>query len=208
MKLAITALVLAVPALAAAQPALDHDAGTVWLGGGVSVLTAGTLDGGTVQTIDQGAASIHADLTSTLAANAIVEDQLTDAIAIGLAPRYVLAFADGPGTAWRDSWTMLDTRVRLSVGGHLTRELRVYGLGAVGYAIIFGPTDSTSTTRPAGLTFTVGGGASFAFTPHVRAYAELGYEVGREDRPRDPFTGYQHVDYAELGAGLEVALGR
>jgi hypothetical protein len=208
MKLAIALLVVALPAVANAQPTPPHDAGTVWLGGGAGLLTAGTLDRGPIQTVDQGTITGTADLTSPVAVNAVVEDQVTDAIAVGLAPRYVLPFADHAGAHSADASTMLDNRVRVSVGGHLTPSLRVYGLGAVGYAIIFEPADSAGARRATGLTVTIGGGASLAITPRVRAYAELGYEVGREKDSAPQAVGVLHIDYAELGAGIEFAIGR
>jgi hypothetical protein len=222
LKLLLASALLSIPALASAQTAPDAatpapaatapaatatasaapGVGAIWLGGGLEVNTAGSA--GVSSLGSSGDMSI--DMTSPVALNAVAEYQVTDAIAVGVMPRYVFGFKPTDSQT-SDTISMLDLRARVAAGGEVAPQLRLYGFGALGYAIVYPPSNATDQTTASGATFTFGGGANYAFTPTVRAYAELGYEFGLQSISENGASSDVHLSFLELGAGLQVAIG-
>src|SRR5690349_19126547 len=68
-------------------PGMVPGVGTTWIGGGLELNTSG----GFSDSAGMGM-TVNGDLTSTLALNGLFEYQVSDVLAIGLAPRYLFGF--------------------------------------------------------------------------------------------------------------------
>jgi len=179
------------------------DAGGMWLGGGLELLSAGSLR---LPPADCGEGG-RQDLATTLAFEAAAEYQLTDLVAVGVMPRFVVGISESGPAGSPTSDTMLDLRVRLSLGKAVTPQLRLYGFGALGYSIIYLAAIDMAPTNPSGWTVTGGAGATYAFDPRTRILGELAYEDGFQTYDGMPTATSFAVRYLELAAGIEFAVG-
>jgi hypothetical protein len=174
--------------------------GSTWLGGGIELTAAGSVSG-TVM-----GASGSADLDSAFAFMANVDYQLNDLISLRAMPRYIINIKQSG--AMGDSLSALDLRVGGTAGKDMAPQIRAYGLAALGYSSVSFPSMPGVTSPSAsGLTLTFGAGGAYTINPTTRVYAELSYEFGFESVSGNGFSGDYHLNWLELGAGVQVAIG-
>ena len=80
-------------------------------------------------------------------------------------------------------------------------QLRLYGLGAIGYAKFSGWMLSSSDSD-SGMTLSLGAGGAYAINPTLRLYLEAVYELGFEKENGDDVK----LKWLELSAGLQFGL--
>ena len=177
-------------------------AGTFWIGGSFGFLPKGTFDTGTT-----GGESISGDLATAYSLDAIAEYQLTSLIAVGVMPRYVMNVIASNAPSGSDSSAMLDLRARVSVGVPVSPLIRVYGFGTVGYSIIYPPSNAMTTDNSSGLTVGGGAGAAYRLNPRLRAFGEIGYEVGFQSVSDNGMTTDAKAQFLEVNVGFQAAFG-
>lgn len=175
--------------------------GTTWLGGSLELNVAG---GATFPDGAGGTASV--DLDSAFALNGLIEYQMSDVLSVGLMPRYVFGIK-GSGSTSSDSDSMLDLRARASAGTMVAPQMRAYGFGCLGYSIIYPPASAMSNETANGLTLTFGAGAQYYVNPRTRLFFEGGYELGFQSVSANGQSADFKINYLELGAGVQVAIG-
>ena len=175
--------------------------GTTWLGGSLELNVAGNASfpdgmGGT--------ASV--DLNSAFALNGLIEYQMSDVLSVGLMPRYVMGIKGSASTS-NDSDSMLDLRARVSAGTMVAPQIRGYGFGCLGYSIIYPPSSAMTNETANGLTLTFGAGAAYFVNPRTRLFFEGGYELGFQSISSMGQSADFKLNFLELGAGVQVAIG-
>jgi hypothetical protein len=188
------------PAVAAGGVASTSAPGTVWLGGGLEITAAGSVSGDNGM---GGTASL--DLDSAFAFMANLDYQLNDLITLRAMPRYIVSIKPQGAS---QSESAFDLRVGATVGKEVAPQIRLYGLGALGYASVSFPSQmGTNLPNATGLTLTFGGGGAYTINPTTRLYAELAYELGFESLSVMGVNQDFKVNWLELGFGVQIALG-
>lgn len=222
-------LTLAVPALSYAQPAPPPPAGgppapavapmpvpagapvmmmpppqaspvgSTWIG-----VDATLMFGGKVDESAQGM-SATVDLDTAYAFGGTLDYQVSDLISIRLMPQYILNIK-APSDS--NSETAYDLRGGLTIGGDVAPQVRVYGLGAVGYSSVSFPSQNgASVPDGTGVSVTAGVGMAYAVSPTTRFTVEGTYEEAFDS------TSFMGVNldfkphYLQLGAGVQFMIG-
>jgi hypothetical protein len=139
-----------------------------------------------------------ADEPTEYALGAIAEWNIFRWLAVGIAPRYIIA----PGTS-----TQLDLRARVELGLDI-HAFRLYAFGEPGYAVVFEESDpnfympTSSTTGAFGITFGVG--ARYAVKRDLAITAEVGYEIMQGYGVWDAYGETTNTDQQDL---LSISLG-
>lgn len=136
-----------------------------------------------------------ADEPTAYAFGAVAEWNVFHWLAVGIAPRYIIA----PSTS-----TQLDLRARVELGLDL-RAFRLYAFGEPGYSFVFFPQSDfmmTSSTGAFGVTFGVG--ARYAVKRDLAITAEVGYEVMQGYGVFDPYGFTTNTEQQDL---LSISLG-
>ena len=145
---------------------------SVRIGGEIALLPVGTL------TAQSGSDKASFDSESTLGVGGILQIPLNNVFTIDLAPRIVFNVKSKDD---KDSATELDLRARLTAGGNVAPNARLYAALEPGYSFLFLPIDppaGVDMSTPRGLTFGVAAGAMFRVAPGVHLTGELGYQFG------------------------------
>jgi hypothetical protein len=151
--------------------ALDRRA-AVRIGGELALLPLGTL------TVETGSEKASFDSEVTLGVGGVLQIPLNEIFTIDFAPRIVFNVKSENDT---DSATELDLRVRLTAGGHVAPNTRLYAALQPGYSFVFLPIDppaGVEMSTPSGLTFGLSAGAVFRVSPGVHVTTEVGYQFG------------------------------
>jgi hypothetical protein len=136
------------------------------------LLPVGTL------TAQSGSDKSSFDSEPTLGVGGILQIPLNNVFTIDLAPRIVFSVKSKDD---KDSATELDLRARLTAGGNVAPNARLYVALEPGYSFLFLPIDppaGVDMSTPSGLTFGVAAGATFRVAPGVHLTSELGYQFG------------------------------
>jgi hypothetical protein len=173
MKINVSALLagLLVPALAAAQP-VPPATPAVRIGAELALLPLGKL------TTEIGDEKASFDSVLTFGVGGVLQIPLGNVFTIDLAPRVVFNVKSEDDT---DSATELDLRARLTAGGHVSPNARLYVALEPGYSFLFLPIDPPAgieMSKPRGLTFGFAGGALLRVSPGVHLTTEVGYQFG------------------------------
>src|SRR6185503_9848624 len=170
MKIELSAVLagLLVPALTAAQPApapaypappAPNRKPSVRIGGEVALLPLGKL------TVASGADKESFDPVVTVGVGGVLQIPLNDIFTIDFAPRIVFNVKSKDDT---DSATELDLRARLTAGGYVAPNARLYAALEPGYSFVFTPIDppaGVDMSTVSGLTFGLAAGAVFRVSP-------------------------------------------
>src|SRR3954466_12425441 len=160
--------ILVVCAQADAEPELSPP-GALRLGPQLDLMPSGTVD------IKVGPNEASGDLDSAIGIGGVADYSITELVAVGLAPRFVVpVHLTGSDTSGRQ----LDLRARVTVGGRTSPRLRIHGIVTVGYSAVFhlfaidnGTSMEYRTTK--GLVLGFGGGIEYAIGPRLTLTAEL-----------------------------------
>jgi hypothetical protein len=161
----------AVPEAAPGRRALDRRP-AVRIGGELALLPLGTLS------VQVGSDKSSFDSKVTLGVGGVLQIPLNEILTIDFAPRIVFNVKSDDDT---DSATELDLRARLTAGGHVAPNTRLYAALEPGYSFLFLPTDppaGVEMSTPSGLTFGVAAGAMFRVSRGVHLTTEIGYQFG------------------------------
>jgi len=142
------------------------------MGAELALLPLGTL----TVTSPSGKASF--DSSVTLGVGGVLQIPLNEIFTIDFAPRIVFNVKSENDT---DSATELDLRARLTAGGHVTPDTRLYAALQPGYSFLFVPVDAPAgveMSTPSGLTLGIAAGAVFRVSPGVHLTGEIGYQFG------------------------------
>ncbi|HTR52770.1 MAG TPA: hypothetical protein VMJ10_18780 [Kofleriaceae bacterium] len=166
----------------------------IWLGGGVALTTAGTIK------VTDPTFILWGNLDSAFAANAIADYPLNDLVTLRAMPRYIMniKLSGDPDSTAKSG---VDLRFGGTIGKQVAPRLRLYGLGALGYASFSGWGPS-STDRNSGMTLSFGAGGAYVINPTRRLYLEAVYELGFEQDNGDDVR----LNWLELSAGLQFGL--
>jgi hypothetical protein len=116
--------------------------------------------------------------STAYAVGALVEWNAMEHFALAFAPRYIVGL-----TGFGDdilSMTQLDLRIRIAVGGQLTRRLRLYAFASPGYLVPFlaqRPDFYSNPDAHGAFGLEAGIGARFTISRHVAATAEVSYQL-------------------------------
>jgi hypothetical protein len=200
MKPVIALFLVTVPAVASGAPPGDSPPGSLWLGGGIELLTAGGVStdgfGGTVST----------DLTNATGLVGNFDYQASDLFTIRVTAGYAFGMKVSGDTG--DSASAIDVRLGGTVGKEVAPRVRLYGLAQLGYSSIRGNSNNGDVPDASGPTLTLGGGGAYDLSPKLRLYFELAYEFGYEDHDYGNGRSFEyHVHYLELGVGVQASIG-
>jgi len=183
-------------------PATTSAPGTIWIGGAAQV-AAPSSDG------LNGMNKTDFDMAYALMATA--DYQVNDIFTVRAMPRYVMGLkasqSGGGGGGNSDSSSAYDVRAGATAGKDVTPKIRIYGLGALGYSSISFPS-STQLPSASGLTVTIGGGGTYMINPKLRLYAEASYEAGFQSMSAMGQSADYKMNFLDLGAGVQMALGK
>jgi hypothetical protein len=157
---------------AASAPRAPNRRPAVRIGGELALLPLGTL------TAEVGSEEASFDSVVTLGVGGVLQIPLGEIFTIDFAPRIVFNVKSEEDT---DSATELDLRVRLTAGGYVAPNARLYAALQPGYSFLFVPIDppaGVEMSTPSGLTFGIGAGAMFRVSPGVHLTTEVGYQFG------------------------------
>jgi hypothetical protein len=136
-----------------------------------------------------------ADEPTEYALGAVAEWNVLRWLAVGIAPRYIIA----PSTS-----TQLDLRARVELGLDL-QAFRLYAFGEPGYSFVFFPQNDfmmSQSTGAFGVTFGIG--ARYAVKRDLAITAEVGYEVMQGYGVIDPYGETTNTEQQDL---LSISLG-
>lgn len=235
MKRLLVILTLAVPALSYAQPAPPPPAappaggppapapmapaavpmgapmmmppppqaspvGSTWIGLGATLMFGGKVDESAMGT------SGSADLDTAYAFVGTLDYQVSDLISIRLMPQYILNIKAPSDT---NSETAYDLRGGLTIGGDVAPQIRVYGVGAIGYSSVSFPSQNgTSIPNGTGPSVTAGIGMAYAVSPTTRFTVEGTYEEAFDNVSTMGVSLDFKPHYLQLGAGVQFLIGR
>jgi hypothetical protein len=142
------------------------------IGAELALLPVGTL------TVATGSEKASFDSSATLGVGGVLQFPLNETFTIDLAPRIVFNVKSENDT---DSSTELDLRARLTAGGNVSPDTRLYAALQPGYSFLFVPIDAppgVEMSTPSGLTLGLAAGAVFRVSPGVHLTTEIGYQFG------------------------------
>jgi hypothetical protein len=183
---------------AAADPWPDP---RTWLGFEADLLLAGQIKGGINNT------TTTDDANSTAALGVVLDYRAAPWLTIGFAPRVVLGVEANNGNNM--SFTQLDLRLRVTAGQQVAPRLRLYGIGTLGYSIVFNEVlDIINNTRvnSDGLIWSLGGGIAYSIAPRVRLTGEVSYQVGYQGTTIQGQSITASDNYLTIGVGVMTAL--
>jgi hypothetical protein len=171
-------VVAAISRVAAAQvapaPAAESSDAKIWIGGEFDLLPVGT--------IHESVAGFNGsvDAATAVGFGGIVDYRISELISIGFAPRILL---EVKGQNNSNSAKQLDLRGRVTAGKEVAPSVRLFGVGTLGYSIIFLPADANGNSyQPNGVIFSIGAGASYAINQRLLFIGELSYQFGNPRR--------------------------
>jgi hypothetical protein len=140
--------------------------------------------------------SYGTDEPTEYALGAIAEWNVFRWLAVGVAPRYIVA----PSIS-----TQLDLRARVELGLDL-HAFRLYAFGEPGYSFVFFPQQDfyMMTTSAGAFGVTFGVGARYAVKRDLAITAELGYEMMQGYGVVDPYGEATNTEQQDL---LSISLG-
>lgn len=199
---AFVVMAVVAPRLAHAQGMTESVAEPkVWLGGHVGLSPVGTLK---AKVSSQGnELSDSVDTATAVELGAHVDFRIMPFLSVGLAPAVLLNIK---GQDDKDSASQLDLPLRVTAGGNVMPQLRLYGFVAPGYTILFPPADSMGNSdRLSGFMVGFGGGVGFNVAPKFAVIGELGYQFRFPSETRT--VGTAPVDLQIQANYLTFSLG-
>ena len=196
MRSLLLVVVVATPALA--DPVLDPHA-TTWFGADLEVLPSGNLS----RTAGFGQIS-EASAGTAYALGGLIEHRVSDALAIGFAPRVIWdiapasdAVTSASSSSQPPTGKQIDLRLRAAYGTMISPRTRVYVYAAPGYAYGFEPSNDQ---HPAGAIAGGGLGVHYGIREHTVLTIDVGYQWGFQhytDRTGDirDRTSYLHIAF-------------
>jgi len=202
--------VLAFVVMAAVAPGLAHAQGMtesaaaepkIWLGGHLGLSPIGTLKATAKGNGNEISDSV--DTATAFELGAQFDLHVLPFLSVGLAPAVLLHVKGQDDT---DSASELDLPLRVTAGGNVMPQLRIYGFVAPGYTILFPPADSMGNSdRLSGFMVGFGGGVGFKVAPRFAVTGELGYQFRFPSESRT--VGTVPVDLTIQANYLTFALG-
>ncbi len=194
---AAAAQVAPAPAPAPAPAVATSDAKT-WIGGEFDLLPVGTIH----ESVMGFNGSV--DTATAVGFGGVVDYRVSDLISIGFAPRFLL---EVKGQNDNNSAKQLDLRGRVTAGKEVAPSVRLFGVGTLGYSIIFLPADANGNSyQPHGPIFSIGAGASYAINPRLLFIGELSYQFGYQATSVNGTDVSFGDDYLTIGIGLLAAM--
>jgi hypothetical protein len=191
-----------VPSVATAQPSVvaplppslagpaEEPQGRI--GAELALLPVGSLKA------SEGAATLSTDTAVAMGIGAVLQHPIDHTFTVELAPRVLF---NVKGNHADESATELDVRVRVTAGGYVAPEIRLYGALEPGYSYLFMPRAMDDTSSPNGLTAGFAVGAAFKAAPKTMVTTELGYQLGFQS------TRILGMDVDLRSSFLHVAVG-
>lgn len=174
--------------------------GSTWVGFGATLMFGGKVDESAM------GMSASGDLATAYSFVGTLDYQASSLISIRLMPQYILNIK---GPSDNDSATAYDLRGGLTVGGDVAPQVRVYGLGAVGYnSISFPSSNGMSIPDGTGISVTAGIGLVYAMSPTARFTVEGTYEEAFDSVSQGGLSVDFKPHYLQLGAGVQFMIGR
>jgi len=201
-SVAFVVLAVVAPGLAHAQGMTESVAEPkVWLGGHLGLSPVGTLK---AKASAQGSElSDSVDTATAFEVGAQFEFRIMPFLSVGLAPAVLLHIK---GQDDKDSASQLDLPLRITAGGNVMPQLRLYGFVAPGYTILFPPADDMGNSdRLSGFMVGFGGGVGFKIAPKFAVIGELGYQFRFPSETR--MLGTTPVDLQIQANYLTFSLG-
>ncbi|HTJ45905.1 MAG TPA: outer membrane beta-barrel protein [Kofleriaceae bacterium] len=203
MKLLMSVLAgsLLVPALAHAQDAsiAQSSESNVSLGASLQLLPIGTLAGDSPL-----GGKVSTDTASAFAIGALGEIKLDPTFSIGFAPRYIFNVKSSDAN---DSAAQVDLAIRVTAGGEVAPNVRLYGFAAPGYSFILPPSNGNGDTQhPNGAILGFGGGVAYTVAPKIALTGELGYQLGFQSFDAGGTNVELKDNYLQIGFGLLAAI--
>jgi hypothetical protein len=170
---AFVVMAVVAPGLAHAQGMTESAAEPrVWLGGHFGLSPVGTLKA--TAKANGNEASNSVDTATAFEVGAHFDVKIMPFLSVGLAPAVLLHVKGQDDT---DSASQLDLPLRVTAGGNVMPQLRIYGFVAPGYTILFPPADQMGNSdRLSGFMVGFGGGVGFHVAPRFAVTGELGYQ--------------------------------
>ena len=172
-SIAFVVMAVVAPGLAHAQGMTESVAEPkLWLGGHLGLSPIGTLKA--KASAQGGELSDSVDTATAYELGAQFDFRIMPFLSVGLAPAVLLHIK---GQDDKDSASQLDLPIRVTAGGNVMPQLRIYGFVAPGYTILFPPADDMGNSdRLSGFMVGFGGGVGFKVAPRFAVTGELGYQ--------------------------------
>jgi len=172
----------------------------LWMGPQLDILPLGTIH------LSALGMDVSGDANSAVGLGGLIDYRVHPIFTIGFAPRFIVPVK--PDEA-NESGSELDLRARFTAGKDLSPQVRLYGIGTIGYSWIFRLLRDTSSNdyhTSSGLTLGFGGGINFAINPRLVLVGELSYQFGFQ---RTTISGIEvdaDTSYLTLGVGIVFPL--
>jgi hypothetical protein len=122
-----------------------------------------------------GDATLSTDTAVTMGVGGVLQHPINHMFTVELAPRVVFHVK---GSKAEESATELDLRGRVTAGGYVSPDIRLYAAFEPGYSFLVLPDDMMDMPSPNGLTAGFAVGAAFKAAPKTMVTTELGYQLG------------------------------
>lgn len=166
-----------------------------WLGGQMGLSPIGSLEASASN--GGNSATLSNDASTAFELGGRFEYRVNPNISIGAAPGIVFHIQ---GTNGNDSATALDLPLRISAGGDVAPQVRLYGFAAPGYSILFPP--SGAMGNASGFMFGLGGGMNYQVMPRLAVVGELGYQWRFLSTEQSGIDVSLHANYLTFTVGL------
>ncbi len=171
-------------------------ASTVAMAGGVSATgMAEVVPTGTVH-FEAGQVESDTSFDLAVAFAGSIDYALTDAISIGLAPRYFINIAEN---SYVENTQELDVAVRAQYTHAFASKLAGFGYLAPGYSVLMLPNGADDAS---GLVLGAGAGVRFAISPMLFLQGELGYQHGFQGTSDNGVDATVATRLFHVGVGL------
>jgi hypothetical protein len=122
-----------------------------------------------------GDTTLATETAVALGIGGVLQHPIDHTFTVELAPRMVFHVKGSKDDA---SATELDVRGRVTAGGYVSPDIRLYAAFEPGYSVLFMPDRMTDVTSPNGFTVGFAVGAAFKAAPKAMVTTELGYQFG------------------------------
>lgn len=176
----------------------------LWLGPQLDLMPSGRFD------LAANGTSVSADTSSAFGLGGVLEYRLSQNVALGFAPRFVVPVKVKNAS---DSGWQVDLRARATGGAQVAPRVHAHGIATLGYsammhvlAILDANGMPTRYERASGIVFGFGAGIGYTINPRLTFEGELSYQFGFQGATVENVDVDASDNFLTLGFGLVAAI--
>jgi len=146
-----------------------------------------------------GMANVSADAAVAIGIGGVLQHPIDHTFTVEFAPRLLFNVKGQNDTS---SATELDIRARVTAGGYVSPQVRLYAAVSPGYSMLFLPSTVGDTPNPNGLTLGFSAGAAIKVAPAMMLTGELGYQLGFQKATISGMDVDVQSDFLHLAVGM------